>query len=78
MEPLPQDHNQLTESLPGSQMSPNRRAGKEFKKIRKIMKMYPFMLNETENTCLKKKWACVYVSVGKNDSVYWILKESKR
>ena len=37
LEPLPQDHNPLPESLPGSQVSPYRMAEKKSSEIRKIL-----------------------------------------
>ena len=37
LEPLPQDHKPLPESLPGSQVSPYRMAEKKSSEIRKIL-----------------------------------------
>ena len=60
MDPLPQDHNLLPESLLGSQVSPYRRAEKKSRNIEKNTKICPSMLKETKLYLHKKRNEPVY------------------
>ena len=49
LDPLPEDHNPIPESLPGSLVYSYRRAKKNSDEIRKITKLFPFIIVREKN-----------------------------